>query len=80
MRHPPNVFAPFGKSAIVSYHLVNVFVLFCKLGNTVIPSGIFFGLKLSARVENSRLASSFLISDCVSSSARASKSSIFEMQ
>ena len=73
MRYICNFFLAFDK-------FCNVFVPFGNSCNSFIMSGSFFGVTLSMGVEKSRLASSFLLSDSLSSSTRASKSSIFEMQ
>ena len=59
--------------------LANQFSSSCGFCNSFIPNGNFFSLKFSAGVENSVLESSFLLSDWLSYSTRALKSSTFEM-
>ena len=66
-------FSPFGK-------FCGAFLPFGNFCNSSIPSGSFFDLTFSVGVEKSRLASSYLLSDWLLSSTRASKSSILEMQ
>ena len=91
MPHPLNGFAPFVKYVIVFCHLVNTVMFSYHPVNpvmfsyypvnsaiTLYPVAALFGLKLTVWVENSRLASSFLLSDWLSSSRRGSKSSIPE--
>ena len=78
-----NDFAPFGESTIFFYHSVNsaIFSNHSLTYATVLhQKAAFFGLMFSVGVEESSLASSFLLSDWLSSSTRASKSSTYEMQ
>ena len=68
---PPNVFAPFGTSAIMSYHSVKFAIQpYVSVNSAIVvyPVAAFF-----------RLASLFMLSDWISGLTRASKSSIVEM-
>ena len=52
---PPNVFVPFCKYAIFSYHYINSAILSCHYSvNSAIAlhTGIFFGLRFSAQGRN----------------------------
>ena len=73
---PPNVSAPFGKSAIFSHHFVNFAVfLYHSVTSVTILYQVAAFFQFDVQCGGGKV-----LSDWLSSSTRASKPSIFEMQ
>ena len=74
---PPNVFAPYGKSAFFSYYSVNfaIFLYHSVTSASVLYQVVaFLGLTFSVGMEKSRLVSLFLLSDFLSEALKLKKS------